>query len=82
VGELDLEREKDLSTQREREEFSLSDGNLHRLPTVYSGSSAQQRRERRSFMVERLWGERESGEEANGRQGRFLERLFELYTPG
>jgi hypothetical protein len=39
-GELGLERKRDSSTEREREEGSQINGNLHRLPTIYSGSGA------------------------------------------
>jgi hypothetical protein len=59
AGELDLEREKGLSAEREREEGSQIDGNLHRLPTIYSGSGAQQRREGLGSMVAMSCGKRE-----------------------
>jgi hypothetical protein len=63
-----------LSTEREGRVFPV-DGNLHYLSTIRSGSGAQSRRERQGFMMERFWGERESGEEANGWQGRVPERV-------
>jgi hypothetical protein len=74
-GELDLKREKDLSAEREREWVSRSMATFTMLPMIYSGSGAQQRRERQGFMVERSWGERESGESANGQQEMVPERF-------
>jgi hypothetical protein len=65
-----------LSAERERGKVvSRSMATFTVLPTIYSGSGAQQWRERQGFMVERSWGERESGEGANGRQERVLERV-------
>jgi hypothetical protein len=43
AGELDLETERGLSAEKEREKISPIDSNLHRLPTIFSGSGVQQR---------------------------------------
>jgi hypothetical protein len=43
AGELDLKRERGLSAEKEREKISPIDSNLHRLPTIFSGSGVQQR---------------------------------------
>jgi hypothetical protein len=48
-----------LSIEREVRGVSRLTATSTVLPMVYSGSGAQQRRERQGFMVERSWGERE-----------------------
>jgi hypothetical protein len=70
-GELDLEREKDLSAEGEREKVPRSTATFTMLPVIYSGSGAQQWQERQGFMAERSWGERERVERVRmvGRRG-------------
>jgi hypothetical protein len=66
AGELGLERENGLSTEREGR-GSPDRRQPSPLLTVYSGSGAQQRREKLVSMAARSCGERGSGGEANDR---------------
>jgi hypothetical protein len=52
------------------------------LPTVYSGSGAQQRREKLVSMAARSRGERGSGGEANERTGRVPEGVSSFISRG
>jgi hypothetical protein len=62
--------------QREREEGSQIDDNLHHLPMIFSGSGAQQRLEKLVSMAVRSCSERGSGEEANEWQARAPEGVL------
>jgi CO dehydrogenase/acetyl-CoA synthase delta subunit len=69
-----------LSAEREGRVFPV-DGNLHHFPMICSGSSAQSRRERQGFMMERFWGERE-WRGSKWMVGEGSREGFGLYTPG
>jgi hypothetical protein len=75
AGELDLERERGLSAEKEREKFSPIDSNLHRLSMIFSGSGIQQRREGLVSMAARFCSARGSEEGANGWQERVPEGM-------
>jgi hypothetical protein len=81
AGELGLERENGLSTEREGR-GSPDRRQPSPLPTVYSGSGAQQWREKLVSMAARSCGERESGGEANERQGRVPEGVSSYISRG
>jgi hypothetical protein len=81
AGELGLERENGLSTQREGR-GSLDRWQPSPLPTVSSGSGAQQWREKLVSMAARSCGERGSGGETNERQGRVLEGVSSFISRG
>jgi hypothetical protein len=77
----DLKKENGLSAKREGRGFP-DRRQPSPLPTVYSGSGAQQRREKLVSMAARSCGERGSGGEANEWQGRVPEGVLSFISRG
>jgi hypothetical protein len=81
AGELGLERENGLSTKREGRGFPD-----RRQPSPFAVGllrlGAQQRQEKMVSMATRFYGERESGREANERQGRVPEGVSSFISRG
>jgi hypothetical protein len=80
TGELDLERERDVSAEKKRGNGFPDRRQPSPLPTIFSGSGAQQWRDELVSMAASVCSERGSGGEANERQG-VLGGVFKLYMP-
>jgi hypothetical protein len=76
TGELDLERERDVSAEKKRGNGFLDRWQPSPLPMIFSGSGVQQRRDELVSMAASVCSERGSGGEANERQGRAPEGVL------
>jgi hypothetical protein len=81
MGELDLERERDVSAEKKRGNSFPDQRQPSPLPTIFSGLGAQQWRDELVSMAASVCSERGSGGEANEWQGRVPGGVFELYMP-